>query len=188
MLGCREHDIETSISVKGGEFLCQLRDCQPLNVTLLHEVGRKYHRQIWSVHCCDFQFMGYRGVLNKTLMQYGIQSVLLKILTSYPMGTRGSFPGVKRPGREADHSSPSSAEVKECVKLYIHSPNTLSWRGAQLSTGTTLTLRLPFYGSNIDYIMERGAVTAVSGVLRHWFIRPIHVFCDCVVEGAQFLS
>jgi hypothetical protein len=32
---------------------------------------------------------------------------------SYPMGTRGSFPGVKRPGREADHSPPSSAEVKE---------------------------------------------------------------------------
>jgi hypothetical protein len=29
------------------------------------------------------------------------------------MGTRGSFPGVKRPGREADHSPSSSAEVKE---------------------------------------------------------------------------
>jgi hypothetical protein len=32
---------------------------------------------------------------------------------SYPMGTRGSFPGVKRPGRESDHSLPSSAEVNE---------------------------------------------------------------------------
>jgi hypothetical protein len=32
---------------------------------------------------------------------------------SYPMGTRNSFPGVKRPGRESDHSPPSSAEVKE---------------------------------------------------------------------------
>jgi hypothetical protein len=31
---------------------------------------------------------------------------------SYPMDTRGSFPGVKRLGREADHSTPSSAEVK----------------------------------------------------------------------------
>jgi hypothetical protein len=27
---------------------------------------------------------------------------------------------VKRPGREADHSPPSSAEVKECVELYFH--------------------------------------------------------------------
>jgi hypothetical protein len=40
--------------------------------------------------------------------------------------------GVKRLGREADHSPPSSAEVKECVELYNHSPNTPSWRGAQL--------------------------------------------------------
>jgi hypothetical protein len=31
---------------------------------------------------------------------------------SYPMGTRGSSLGVKRPGREADHSPPSNAEVK----------------------------------------------------------------------------
>jgi hypothetical protein len=31
---------------------------------------------------------------------------------SYPMGTRGSFPGVKWPEREADHSPPSTAEVK----------------------------------------------------------------------------
>jgi hypothetical protein len=32
--------------------------------------------------------------------------------------------GVKRPGREADQSSPSSAEVKEWVELYLHSLNT----------------------------------------------------------------
>jgi hypothetical protein len=32
---------------------------------------------------------------------------------SYPMGTRGFSLGVKRPGREADYSPPSSAEVKE---------------------------------------------------------------------------
>jgi hypothetical protein len=29
--------------------------------------------------------------------------------------------GIKRPGREDDHSSPSSAEVKEWVELYLHS-------------------------------------------------------------------
>jgi hypothetical protein len=40
--------------------------------------------------------------------------------------------GVKRPGREADHSPPSSAEVKEWVEQYLHSPNTRPWRGAQL--------------------------------------------------------
>jgi hypothetical protein len=40
--------------------------------------------------------------------------------------------GVKRPRREADHSPPSSAEVKEWVELYIHSPSTPSWRCAEL--------------------------------------------------------
>jgi hypothetical protein len=37
------------------------------------------------------------------------------------MGTGDSFPEVKRPGREADHSPPISAEVKK-MDLYIHSP------------------------------------------------------------------
>jgi hypothetical protein len=40
--------------------------------------------------------------------------------------------GVKRTGSEADHSPPSRTEVKECVELYLHFPNTPSWRGAQL--------------------------------------------------------
>jgi hypothetical protein len=30
--------------------------------------------------------------------------------------------GIKQPGREANHSPPSSSEVKECVELYLHSP------------------------------------------------------------------
>jgi hypothetical protein len=30
--------------------------------------------------------------------------------------------GVNWPGREADHSPPSSAEVKDCAELYLHSP------------------------------------------------------------------
>jgi hypothetical protein len=38
---------------------------------------------------------------------YGVHPI------SYPMGTAGSFPGVKRPGREADHLPPTSAEVKK---------------------------------------------------------------------------
>jgi hypothetical protein len=38
--------------------------------------------------------------------------------------------GVKRPGREADNSPPSSVEVKEWVELYLHFPNMSSWRCA----------------------------------------------------------
>jgi hypothetical protein len=35
--------------------------------------------------------------------------------------------GVGWPGRETDHSPPSSSEVKECVELYLHSVNMTSW-------------------------------------------------------------
>jgi hypothetical protein len=38
--------------------------------------------------------------------------------------------GVKRPGCEADHSPPSSSEMKERVELHLHSSNTSSRRGA----------------------------------------------------------
>jgi hypothetical protein len=41
--------------------------------------------------------------------------------TSYPMGTGGSFPRVKRLGREADHSPPTSAEVKK-MWIYTSTP------------------------------------------------------------------
>jgi hypothetical protein len=49
--------------------------------------------------------------------------------------------GVKRPGREADHSPPSSAEVKEWVELYLHFPNMPSWHGAQLKHRDNFTFR-----------------------------------------------
>jgi len=39
------------------------------------------------------------------------------------MGTGGPFPGGKaRPGRDADHSPPSSAEVMNEQELYLLSP------------------------------------------------------------------
>jgi hypothetical protein len=51
--------------------------------------------------------------------------------------------GVKRTGRKADHSPPSSAEVKEWVELYLYSPNTPAWLGAELKKSTRTTLPLP---------------------------------------------
>jgi hypothetical protein len=50
--------------------------------------------------------------------------------------------GIQRPDREADHSPPSSAEVKEWVELYLDSPNTPSWRGAQLKHRDNFTFTL----------------------------------------------
>jgi hypothetical protein len=47
---------------------------------------------------------------------------------------------VKQPGREADHSLPSSAEVKN-VWSYTSTLSS-SWRGAYLSTGKNVPLPL----------------------------------------------
>jgi hypothetical protein len=41
----------------------------------------------------------------------------------YTMGTEGAIPGVKRPEREADHSPPTSAEVKK-KWIYTYTPHT----------------------------------------------------------------
>jgi hypothetical protein len=47
------------------------------------------------------------------------------------MGTGGSFPGGKAwPGRDADHSPPSSVEVKYEEELYLLSPHLPPWHVA----------------------------------------------------------
>jgi hypothetical protein len=48
---------------------------------------------------------------------------------AYPMGTWGPFPGVKRPERKADHSSPSSADVKN-GEVVPSLPHIFLWRNA----------------------------------------------------------
>jgi len=41
-------------------------------------------------------------------------------------------------------TSPSSVDVKECVDLYLHSPSTPSWRGAQLKHRDDFTFTFTF--------------------------------------------
>jgi len=66
-------------------------------------------------------------------LHHRVQNGFVAHPVSYPMGIiRGSFHGVKRPGREAEHLPPSSDEVKNAWRLYLHFPNTSSWHGALL--------------------------------------------------------
>jgi len=52
--------------------------------------------------------------------------------------------GIKRPECEVDHS-PSSARAKECVELYLHSPNTPSvWCSVKKARGRLYLSRLPY--------------------------------------------
>jgi hypothetical protein len=57
----------------------------------------------------------------------GIESHWVQIFRTRPDQLWGPpsflpFPVVKRPGRGVDHPTPSSAEIKERVELYLYSP------------------------------------------------------------------
>jgi len=76
--------------------------------------------------------------INRILNQERVQTGSEAHPASYKMVIRGSFPGVKRPEREADHLPLSSTEVKEWVELYLHSPIRLHGVVLRGSTETTL--------------------------------------------------
>jgi hypothetical protein len=59
---------------------------------------------------CRFRFPAGAGNFS---LHHRVQNGSGAHPASYPMATRGSFPGCKATGREADHSPPSSATVKE---------------------------------------------------------------------------
>jgi hypothetical protein len=58
----------------------------------------------WNSFCMHFYTM--RASLALERIWFGAHPAF------HPMGTRGFFPGAKRQGREANHSPPSNAEVK----------------------------------------------------------------------------
>jgi hypothetical protein len=68
---------------------------------------------------------------------YYLSAVLLHVVqtgsgvhpTSYTMGTGSSFPGVKRPGREVEHSPPTMPRSRKCGSIHPL-PHTPSWRSA----------------------------------------------------------
>jgi integral membrane sensor domain MASE1 len=95
---------------------------------------------------------------------------------SYLMGTTGPFPGVKRSEREADHSPPSSAEIKAWGELYLHSPNMPWWCSAQLKAETTFLLHQIWASLStqciliklINYLPKSADLTAV--IIQFFFI------------------
>jgi hypothetical protein len=80
-------------------------------------------RLLVSFQCSTCSYITYITLLPFTAQQNRIKLLEYKI--------------VQRPGREAHHSPPSNAEVKN-EWSYTSTPPTSSWRGAWLSTGTTL--------------------------------------------------
>jgi hypothetical protein len=84
---------------------------------------------------------------------------------SYPVGTRDSFLGVKRPGREAGHSHPSSAEVKNAWS-YTSTPQYAftAWcsviKTAQLHTYTYMCIYI-YIKSPVPLLLLPGATNKI---------------------------
>ena len=91
---------------------------------------------------------------------------------SCTMGTR-SFPGVKRPGRGADHPPPSKRRGHERVGLYLYSPSRPHWP----VLGRTFTLTLPtstlFYSFVFHFQLSPTSVgtTAIISELTHTLLK-----------------
>jgi len=85
-------------------------------VEILREASNIVWHEIW----------GFRG--RETLVSYHHTLRRHSPEELEPSLLSNGYQGLKRPGREADHSPPSSAKVE----LYLHSPNTPPWCGAQL--------------------------------------------------------
>jgi hypothetical protein len=67
---------------------------------------------------------------------------------SYTMDT-GSFPGVKRPGRDVNHPPQFSAEVKERVELYLYFTSGPSWPVPGWTDFTLTFLFFSFFCSSV---------------------------------------
>jgi hypothetical protein len=90
-----------------------------ISVSVMHNI---FSNICYFSHICksrdssDGMETGYgfdgQGLIPARTFLHSIQTGSGANLDSCPVGTRGSFPWVKQPEREADHSPPSSAEVK----------------------------------------------------------------------------
>jgi hypothetical protein len=82
-----------------------------------------------------------------------------------------------RPAVKLDHSSPSSAEVKELVELYLHSPDTPSWRGAQLKHRDNFGKIIIMITLLPSGVKTMGHILKLENIKFHVVLKSIHVSC-----------
>jgi hypothetical protein len=75
-------------------------------------------------------------------LHHRVQNGCGAYLASYPMGTRGSFPGGKAAGAWSWPLTSIYCQGQECVELYLHSPITPSWHAVQLKHRDNFTFHL----------------------------------------------
>jgi hypothetical protein len=79
--------------------------------------------------------------------------------------------------KDSNHPPPSSAEVKESVELYLHSPNMSSGRGAQLKHRDNFTFYL-YYSQLFQLKFNTNKIT-LEFKRKHDF-KHVHLFIKCI--------
>jgi hypothetical protein len=76
-----------------------------------------------SRYACDHRETVTRKGEKRTFFAPSVRAGSGDQPASYRTPTKGSLPGIKRPGHKADHSTPSDVKGYERVKINLHSPN-----------------------------------------------------------------
>jgi hypothetical protein len=132
------------------------------------------------------------GAGNFSLIHRYVQTGCGARSASCPVGTGGSFSGVKRAEHEADSSPPSIADVKKCVELYLHSSNISSWHGAYFSTGTTLPSLILCYTQSMNIVLCAWRIVSLTCDTRRFakeaVVALVLLYCVNVLESLSLHS
>jgi hypothetical protein len=99
----------------------QLKDISYNLIIIIYFVSRDSAVGIATGYGLGDWEVGVRVPVGSRIFTHVVQTGSEVHPTSYTMGTGSCFPEVKRPGREADHSPPTSAEVKK-MWMYTSTP------------------------------------------------------------------
>jgi hypothetical protein len=143
-----------------------------------------------TFHVSEFTLLGYvlddRGSRVRFPARAGNFSLHHRVQTgsgthpaSYPMGTRGLYLGVKWPGREADHSSPPNAGVKNACSYTSTPPIRL--HGVMLNSKQrddfTVTSTTHPWGSKLPscnpHFVRHGEGLIYAYLFRHYYTEMV---------------
>jgi hypothetical protein len=113
--------ITRQLSAVHSRLRVEVRDTKEHHRPLMHETIRAHQlsRMGWTIGVLGFDSQRELGIF---LFTTASRPALGPTQPPIQWVPGALFLGVKRPGREADHSPPYSAEIKERVELYLNSP------------------------------------------------------------------
>jgi hypothetical protein len=144
--------------------VCQTRSAY--RIPVVEHFGKQLFGRPWRSCSALHSRLGARhsSPLHSIHIGSGVHSA------SYPVGNADSLSATKLPEREANHWPPSNSRLRTRAAKPPF-PQSFSWRGAELSTGTLS--RLPFFLFDVPmsisvYIAANGRIIVDNELERMW--------------------